>query len=88
MLFTVVLAVNMDEEAAAKTELSKKSSDPEPEDGAKDSNADSDDDVNNVLNDFFDYDWGYYHLDTELYDYSNNRYLSFYVNISTPPPKV
>lgn len=78
----------MDEEAATKTELSKKSTDPEPKNGAEDTDLDGDDDINNILNDFFDYDWNSYNLDMELHDYSNQRYLSFYVNITTPPPKV
>ncbi len=79
----------MDEETVSKTELSKKSTDPEPKDGsAEDSDADGDDEANDLLNGFFDFDWSTYNLDTELFDYSSQRYLSTQVNITTPPPKV
>lgn len=72
-----------------KTELSKKSSGSESKDGStEDSNADGDDEVNDLLNGFFDYDWSTFNLDTELYDHSNRRFISSYANITTPPPKV
>ena len=87
MMFTVVRNISVSSDSLAKTELAKKNqAENDEKDGTEDES--SDNDIDDILNRFFDFDWSMYNIDTELYDYSNQRYLSTTVSITTPPPKV
>ena len=87
MLFTVTRNISISQDSQAKTELAKKTlAEGDEKDGTEDESAD--DDIDDILNGFFDFDWSAYNIDSELYDYSNQKYLSTTVTIPTPPPKV
>lgn len=88
MFFTILQSISLGEESSSKTELSKKS-DPEPKDeNQEDSDSDGEDDINNLLSGYFNFNVTAFTISPELYEFSNPNCLSSYVNITTPPPKI
>ncbi|MBA3662894.1 MAG: hypothetical protein H0W61_01610 [Bacteroidetes bacterium] len=89
MVFTVARYIPLEEDLVVKTELSKKSSGEGNEEGdTEDGDPDTDNDLNDFLNAPEILDWTDYNIDPYLYNYTSHKYLCFYVNITTPPPKI